>query len=135
MSPGRPRRQWFAERFGSPVDRLGVALLAFAALAGAGTLSGCGPPTSGRSASDLYTEHCARCHGEDGRGDARALALSPNSNLWRSSFVRRKARGPIYLRISQGYGSMPAFGHKLELGDIELLTDYVLDLPVPQEAR
>lgn len=89
----------------------------------------CGPPTSGKSAGELYIEHCARCHGADGRGDPRALALSPSSDLARSALVRKRLRGPIYLRISQGYGSMPAFSHKLERGDIDLLVDYVLELP------
>ena len=35
---------------------------------------------------------------------------------------------PEWLRITQGYGSMPAFSHKLERGDVELLVDYVLEL-------
>lgn len=109
-------------------------LAAIAALAASATLSalpGCGPPTSGRSAAELYGEHCARCHGADGRGDPRALALSPNSDLSRSAIVRKRARGPIYLRITQGYGSMPAFAHKLERGDVDLLIDYVLELEAP----
>lgn len=93
------------------------------------TTVACGPPTSGKSAGELYSEHCARCHGADGRGDPRALALSPSSDLGRSAFVRKRLRGPIYLRISQGYGSMPAFFHRLERGDIDLLVDYVLELP------
>jgi len=91
--------------------------------------AGCGPPTSGRGAAELYRDHCTRCHGDDGRGDPRALSLSPNSDFSRSTLVRRRARGPIYLRISQGFGSMPAFSHKLERGDIDLLVDYVLGLP------
>lgn len=91
----------------------------------------CGAPTSGKSAAELYGEHCARCHGDEGRGDPRALALSPNSNLRRSALIRARARGPIFLRISQGYGSMPAFSHKLERGDIDLLVDYVLEFRTP----
>ncbi len=97
----------------------------------AAAAAGCGPPTSGKSAVELYGEHCARCHGEDGRGDPRALALAPGSDLSRSALVRNRKRGPIHLRISHGSGSMPAFSHKLELGDIDLLVDYVLELPVP----
>ena len=96
------------------------------------SLSACGPPTSGRSAAELYGEHCARCHGADGHGDARARALAPNSDLSRSPAVRRRARGVIYRRITQGNGSMPGFGHKLERGDVELLVDYVLELETPR---
>jgi len=105
-----------------------LALIALAAF-------GCGAPTSGKSAAELYGEHCARCHGSDGRGDVRISALSPKVNLSRSALVAQRARGPIYLRITQGYGSMPAFSHKLERGDVDLLVDYVLELDAPSEAR
>jgi len=108
-----------------------VRTAALAAAAISFTATGCGAPTSGRSAAELYGEHCARCHGADGRGDPRARTLSPNSDLSRSALVHRRARGPIYLRITQGYGSMPAFAHKLERGDLDLLVDYVLELEAP----
>ena len=101
---------------------LGAALAAVGLLAAAA----CGSPTSGKSATELYAENCMRCHGEDGRGDPRQLTLAPNLDLTRSVMVARGARGPIYLRITQGYGSMPAFGHKLERGDVELLVEFVL---------
>lgn len=133
MSAGRIRRLTIATRRARPGYPVGVALRALAAGAALSALSGCGPPTSGRSASELYAEHCARCHGDDGRGDPRVLALSPNSDLTRSPLVRRRARGAIFVQISQGSGSMPAFSHKLEIGDIELLSDYVLDLPAPEQ--
>jgi cytochrome c553 len=110
--------------------RFGVAAVGFASAVAvcAVTVAGCGPPTSGLSAVELYGEHCARCHGRDGRGDPRALSLSPNADLSRSEILRQRSRGQIYLRITQGYGSMPAFSHKLERGDVELLVDYVLEL-------
>jgi len=108
-----------------------LAALALAALAA----QGCGAPTSGKSAAELYGEHCSRCHGSDGRGAPRVLTLSPNADLTRSSLVQSRARGPIHLRITQGYGSMPAFSHKLELGDVDLLVDYVLELEAPSRAR
>ena len=104
---------------------------AAAAVALALSVAGCGAPTSGKSGAELYDEHCTRCHGADGRGDPRALSLSPNSDLTRSRFVRQRERGPIYLRITQGYGSMPGFAHKLERGDVDLLVDYVLELETP----
>lgn len=110
---------------------LGVAATVLAAAAAGATLASCGAPTSGRSAAELYGEHCVRCHGADGRGDPRTLALSPNTDLSRSAIVRRRERGPIYRRISEGYGSMPAFAHKLERGDVDLLVNYVLELEAP----
>lgn len=88
---------------------------------------GCGAPSSGRSGKDLYAELCVRCHGDDGRGDPRQLTLAPALDLTRSVMVARGARGLIYQRISLGYGTMPAFGHKLERGDIQALVDFVLE--------
>ena len=108
---------------------------AAAAVALALAVAGCGAPTSGKSAAELYGEHCTRCHGADGRGDPRALSLSPNSDLTHSRLLRQRARGPIFLRITQGYGSMPGFAHKLERGDVDLLVDYVLELEAPSRAR
>ena len=63
------------------------------------------------------------------------LALSPNADLSRSELLRQRSRGQIYLRITQGYGSMPAFSHKLERGDVELLVDYVLELEAHIESE
>lgn len=92
-----------------------------------GLFTACGPPTSGKSAGALWTEQCARCHGEDGRGDPRQLALAPTLDLTRSVMVKRRARGLIYQRIQQGYGAMPGFAHRLEQGDVELLIGFVLN--------
>jgi hypothetical protein len=69
--------------------------------------------------------------GTDGRGDSRFLTLTPNLDLTRSVMVARKARGLIFQRITQGYGSMPGFGHKLERGDVEALTELVLAFQKP----
>lgn len=127
----RPERSDRSDRSDRSRRRFGVAAVGFASAVAAVcavTVAGCGPPTSGLSAAELYGEHCARCHGRDGRGDPRALGLSPNADLSRSEILRQRSRGQIYLRITQGYGSMPAFSHKLERGDVELLVDYVLEL-------
>lgn len=107
----------------------GRTLLGGAALALA--LAACGSPTSGKSAEELYGEHCERCHGADGRGDTRVLSLAPRANLTRSPLVRKKQRGALFRTISQGTGSMPAFSHKLERGDVEMLVEYVLAFEEP----
>ena len=99
---------------------------AVSALALVLALAACGSPSSGLPAATLYADHCQRCHGDDGRGDPRQRALAPRVDLTRSGLVADRARGLIYQRISRGYDAMPAFSHKLERGDIEALTDYVL---------
>jgi len=111
--PGRPRAA-------------AAALAAAAVVSLAWMASGCGAPSSGLPAEALYAEHCQRCHGDDGRGDARQRSLAPRVDLTRSSLVQSEERGLIYQRISRGYDAMPAFSHKLERGDIEALSEYVL---------
>lgn len=106
--------------------RGGVLWLALGALA----LWGCGAGRndSARDGAELYRTYCARCHGQDGRGDRRSVGLNAKLDLTRSELGRSGSRQRIYQRIAFGYGPMPAFSHKLEPKDIELLTQYSLDL-------
>lgn len=99
------------------------ALLAIALAAGA-----CGPPTSGESVEQLWSEHCQRCHGADGSGNPAQKGLDPGVDLTASKLVEKRARGLIYQRIAYGYQAMPAYSHKLERGDIQMLTEFVLGL-------
>jgi mono/diheme cytochrome c family protein len=89
-------------------------------------IAGCGPPTSGLTAEELWVANCQRCHGVDGRGDRAQRGLAPALDLTASLLVRDRRRGLIYRRISYGFGTMPGFAHKLERGDLELLTEYTL---------
>lgn len=91
-------------------------------------VAACGPPTSGKSAEELWAENCARCHGAAGEGNPAQVGLDPKVDLTASDMVAGRARGLIYQRISFGFGAMPGFEHKLERGDVELLVDYVLRL-------
>jgi mono/diheme cytochrome c family protein len=106
--------------------RGGGRWLALAALA----LWGCGAggDAAARNGAELYRTYCARCHGTDGRGDRRSVGLNARLDLTRSELAHSGSRQRIYQRIAFGYGPMPAFSHKLEPKDIELLTQYSLDL-------
>ena len=101
------------------------------ALAAGAALVACGPPTSGKPVGELWREQCSQCHAEDGRGVAAWKGLAPRVDLTASELVRANARGLVFQRIAYGYGSMPGFGHKLERGDLELLTQFVFDLQAP----
>lgn len=81
--------------------------------------AGCGAPRSGIAVETLWSEHCARCHGEDGRGVRARRTLEPQLDLARSEMIARGARGLVFQRIAYGYGAMPGFAHKLPRGDIE----------------
>jgi mono/diheme cytochrome c family protein len=85
-----------------------------------------GADASALSDAELYSRYCARCHGEDGRGDRRSVNLNPALDLTRSSLGRNGDRQQIYRRIAFGYGPMPAFSHKLGPKDLERLTQYSL---------
>ena len=105
--------------------RLAAALGGLAALALA---TACAPPTSGIPVAELWATNCARCHAQDGRGVAALRTLDPKLDLLASELVRGGERGLVYQRIAWGYAGMPGFAHKLEQGDLELLTQFVLDL-------
>jgi mono/diheme cytochrome c family protein len=89
---------------------------------------GCGPPTSGKTVEELWTEHCQKCHGADGSGNPAQRALDPGVDLTASKLVAARARGLVYQRIAYGYQAMPGYRHKLELGDLQMLTEFVLGL-------
>jgi mono/diheme cytochrome c family protein len=108
--------------------RLARRAAALAALACGAAALGCGSPTSGKPVAELWREQCAQCHGDDGRGKPAWKALDPKVDLAGSQLVRGGARGLVFQRIAYGYGAMPGFGHKLERGDLEMLTAFVFDL-------
>ena len=99
---------------------LGAAALAWA----------CGGPTGGSSLGDaeLYSRYCARCHGDDGRGDPRSVGLNPALDLTQSALGRSRNHLQVYQRIAFGYGPMPAYSRKLDPKDIERLTQYCFHL-------
>jgi mono/diheme cytochrome c family protein len=107
---------------------VGAAALAVVALGAA-----CGEPKPTPAA--LYATHCARCHGADGRGDVRSRGLFPGLDLTTAEPVRLGARGVLYRRISQGYGAMPAFSHRLDQDQIGELVDFTLQFSAAKRGR
>jgi len=116
-------------RRGSTPSPAAVALAVLVAgIMGLGGPGGCARRRSGGDIRELYADHCGRCHGRDGRGDRRTVALNPNLDLTRAPLVRAGDRAEVRRRIAQGFGPMPGFARKLEPADIERLTDYTLGL-------
>jgi mono/diheme cytochrome c family protein len=74
----------------------------------------------------LFRERCARCHGEDGRGQTviGRMVNAPNftdENWWNEEKDERR-----FLRsIAEGRGEMPPFGKKLTRPEIRTLAAYV----------
>lgn len=97
-------------------------------LLGAACALGCDSPRSGVPATELWAEHCASCHGADGRGVPARRGLEPRVDLRRSEMIAAGDSGLVFQRIAYGYATMPGFAHKLERGDIELLVELVAEL-------
>jgi len=77
---------------------------------------------------ELYQTWCARCHGGEGRGDARYLDRYPYLDLRVSPMVLRGDRGAVRQRIAEGKGPMPGFALRLKPPDIERLVDFTFQL-------
>jgi mono/diheme cytochrome c family protein len=109
------------------VTRRFSAATAFAlvSLGALGTFIACAPAGSGESASRLFEQHCAGCHGGDGRGLPARRGLEPRLDLARSKMIAKGDRGLLFQRIAFGYGTMPGFAHKLSQGELEELVAFV----------
>lgn len=74
-----------------------------------------------------YDRYCGRCHGDDGRGDPKAVRLNPKLDLVRSEMVRERDLARVRESIGEGRGAMPGFARKLSPEEIEGLTAYTVE--------
>jgi mono/diheme cytochrome c family protein len=76
---------------------------------------------------DLYTKHCAECHGTEGRGDGPKA-----SSTWPAPMDLRMSAdhpaGDTAWKIENGRGDMPAFKEKLSSSDIWSITHWLSTL-------
>jgi len=86
----------------------------------------CGPPRP-LTPEVSYDYFCARCHGDDGTGDPKAVRLNPKLDLLTSEMIRSGDREQLRQRIVQGEGSMPGFEDKLEPREVDELVTYTLE--------
>ena len=100
-----------------------AAVLAAAGWAGA---SGCGLGAP-RDPPAAYDRYCARCHGDDGRGDPKAVALNDRLDLVAAEMVRAGDLPAIERRIARGRGAMPGFSRKLSEEEIAALARHTLE--------
>jgi len=98
-------------------------------LGAAAVVWACGQPDAASlDDAQLYSRYCGRCHGDDGRGDPRSVGLNPALDLTRSALGKSRNHQQVYQRIAFGYGPMPAYSHKLDVKEIERLTQYCFHL-------
>jgi|tagenome__1003787_1003787.scaffolds.fasta_scaffold20629913_2 mono/diheme cytochrome c family protein len=76
--------------------------------------------TSGR---ELFMNNCARCHGDDAKGDKGPdLTSAKRQSKWAAS------EEPLINKINKGGLFMPKFGKKLSADEIKQIADYVRTL-------
>ncbi len=88
-------------------------------------------PSDSRRGAELYREHCAACHGPEGRGDGRAAAgLRPPATSFHDARMQLLSPRQAYGAIAFGVDgtAMPAYGDALEAPEIWGLASYVLSL-------
>jgi mono/diheme cytochrome c family protein len=71
--------------------------------------------TNYHAAKPIYSEYCANCHGDSGKGDGSdAMMYDPApSDLTDAAHMNKLSDGEIYYQITQGRKPMPSFRNKL----------------------
>jgi mono/diheme cytochrome c family protein len=73
-----------------------------------------------QTGSEIYTSNCASCHGEDGRSMILGAA-----NFSDQRFLANQSPSDLYVSVTQGQGSMPAFQARLGKDDRWAVIDYI----------
>ncbi len=87
--------------------------------------------------SENWSQHCARCHGEDGKGATKTGRKLKIRDLTLEKVQRRVTDAEIAELIAQGYKDndggerMPAFAEKLSPEERQALVQYVRSLKAP----
>ncbi|MFZ0064234.1 MAG: cytochrome c [Pyrinomonadaceae bacterium] len=102
-------------------------LLALAANSAAANLS-TGTPVSARTAAELYSKHCATCHGKDGRAKTFKAKLNHARNLTEPGWQEAVSDERIFNSITNGRKKMPAFAKKITEAEINSLVLFVRGL-------
>jgi mono/diheme cytochrome c family protein len=68
-----------------------------------------------KAAREVYTDKCAQCHGDSGKGDGRdAARYDPApSDLTDAKKMSEASDGVLFYKISEGKKPMPVFKNKL----------------------
>ena len=69
---------------------------------------------------DIYQENCASCHGDDGRSMILGAANFPDQR-----FMANRSPSDLYVSVTQGLGSMPAWQARLSQDDRWAVIDYI----------
>ena len=74
----------------------------------------------------LFNEKCARCHGEDGRGETHTGEMLGAPDFTDEKWWKEAKRDSRFVNsVTHGREAMPAFGKKLSKQEITSLVAYV----------
>ena len=73
-----------------------------------------------KEGNEIYVDSCASCHGEDGR----SLILGA-ANLTDHRFMANQSPSQLYVVVTQGQGSMPAWQARLSQDERWAVIDYI----------
>jgi mono/diheme cytochrome c family protein len=102
----------------------------FLCLSSAGVLCCLALPSTAQAPSDaarIYKTNCVVCHTADGSGDT-PTGKSMHAKDLRSEDVQKESDAELAGVITQGRGTMPAFGAKLKPDEITKLVTYIRSL-------
>lgn len=72
-------------------------------------------PPSKKAAAELYTRHCAKCHGQDGTGSPGRHSLPDIPDFTAASWQEQRSDKELLASILEGKGDdMPAFARKIK---------------------
>ena len=73
-----------------------------------------------KDGNEIYTDDCVSCHGEDGRSQILGAANFPDQR-----FMANKSPSDLYVSVTQGQGSMPAWQARLSQEERWAVIDYI----------
>ena len=85
-------------------------------------------PATRVNADAVYQQHCARCHGDDGRADTDQGRLYDATDFTDAGWWNKEKPTDARLRraIARGRtGGMPAFGKRLSTAEINAVATYL----------
>jgi mono/diheme cytochrome c family protein len=82
-------------------------------------------PVSARTAAQLFSKHCASCHGKDGRAKTFKAKFNHARNLTAPGWQDAVSDERIFNSIANGRQKMPAFAKKITQAEIDSLVLFV----------